>query len=301
MTASFTRRLQSRPLKAYLILLVVIFSAATTPIFIRNAQQAGVPSLYIIAVRLVIVSLVLAPLVLKRHRAKLGQLTGREWLLVVASGFFFALNLLMLFVSLEYTSVLVTSVIRRTTPLWVSGLEIALFGVVFTRKFWAGLLFTFGGTVLVGLATGGAIQPGSQPLLGAALALLGSVSIGLYLLIGRRFRLSLPSLAYSWLVFTWAALLSVGAILVTGTPLFGYSLTGYFWILVITIVAQFLGHIPINMGLQYFHATYMSVTLQLSVGVSALLALIIFNEVPSLWQIAGSVAILLGVLLVSWK
>ena len=291
------------PFSAYLAALLVIIAAASAPIVIRQAQQAGVPSLYIIAVRLLLTSLILAPLVFKnhRHRTVLSRLHKREWLLIVGSSLAFALNLVLLFLALEYTSVLVTSVMRRTTPLWVIWLEVLFLGVAFTRKVWFGLLLTLIGGILVGLGSEGAIEAGRQPLLGACLALVGSVSVGLYLLIGRRFRNGLPSLVYSWLVFTGGTFFIFVSLLLTRTPFSGYSTAGYFWVIVVTFLTQFLGHIPMNYGLRYFPATIMSVILQVAVVVSGLLAFLFFNEAPSLTQMIGSLIILIGVLLVSWR
>jgi len=291
----------AQPLKAYFVLLIVIFAAATGPIFIRNAQLAGVPSLYIIAARLISTSLILAPIVLKRYRAELSHLPAKEWLLVMASGLSFLLNLLFLFVSLEYASVLVTGVMRRTTPLWVIWLEIIFLGAVFTWNVWAGLFLTLVGTALVAFGSGGAVQAGSNPVLGTSLALIGSVSIGVYFLLGRKFSQRLPVLAYTWLVFTCAALIATVFMIITGTPITGYSLNGYMWVVIVTIITQFLGHIPINVGLRYFAATYISIIMQVAVVVSAVLALVAFNEIPSPMQIVGSVAIMLGVVLVNWK
>jgi drug/metabolite transporter (DMT)-like permease len=298
---STAQRLLNPPGKAYLILFILIFSAGVGPITIRAAQQAAVPSLYIIAARLLLAAVALTPISLKRYKSELGRLRVREWLLALASGFFLALNLLLLFLSLEYTSVLVTNVLRGTMPLWVIGLEIIFLGAAFSRQVWLGLLLAFAGALLVGFGSAGAIEPGRNPGLGAFLALCGAVSIGLYLLIGRRLSRNLPSLAYSWLVFSAAALIALIAVFVTGTPLAGYSLIGYMWVLVVTFVTQVLGHLAMNMSLHYFPATYVSLALQLAVVVSAALALILFNEIPSLLQIIGSAAILAGVTLVNWR
>jgi len=298
---TLAQKIHTRPLNAYLVLLLIIFAAATGPIAIRKAQLAGAPSLYIIAVRLILASLVMAPFVLKRHRTQISQLPGKAWLLVITSALFLALNLLLLFFALELTSVLVTGVLRRTTPLWVIGLEVIFLGAVFTRSVWVGLLLSLMGSVLVAVGGSGAIEAGSNPLLGMVVALAGSVSIGLYMLIGRWFSMYLPSLAYSWLVFFGAAIMVSTAVIATGTPITGYSLNAWFWIIIVTIITQFLGHVPINMGLHYFPATYISIVMQMAVVVSAILAFVAFNQIPSVLQVAGSVIIMIGVILVSWK
>jgi hypothetical protein len=82
-------------------------------------------------------------------------------------------------------------------------------------------------------------------------------------------------------------------------PLSGYSLSGYFWILMVTFVSQFLGHIMINIGLRYFHATTMSVLVQTSVVTASIMAFLLFGEQPTVLQIWGSVIIIIGVFLAS--
>ena len=289
------------PSYAYFVLVVMILAASAGPITIRQTQLVGVPSLIIIVMRLLLTSAVLAPFAWREEPKMWQKLHQREWLLLVAAGVLFALNLLMLFLALEYTSVLVTSVLRRTSPLWVIWLEILFLGGIFTRKVWVGLLLTLVGSGLVALGADGAIAAGSRPVLGAMLALIGSVSIGLYLLLGRVFHKRLATTAYSWLVFTVAAVVVLAAVLSMGVPFGGYGLIGYAWILISTIVSQLLGHVPLNICLRYFPATKVSVFMQLGVVGSAVLALFLFGEVPSLWQIVGSVVILLGVSLVSWR
>ncbi len=289
------------PVFTYGILLIIIASAAVGPIIIRQAQLEGVPSLYIITARLFLTSAILTPFILRQDNKQLKSLDGRSWGLITLSGLVFVINLLMLFIALEYTSVLVTSVMRRTSPLWVISLEIFFLSAIFTRRVWLGLLLTIIGSALVGFGSSSAIEAGSNPILGMGLALIGSISIGLYLLIGRAVRDKLPSLTYSWLIFIIAGVLSFVAMLITNVPFSGYTTAGYFWVILVTISSQFLGHIPINIGLRYFPATYMSIIMQLGVVGSAILALLFFNEIPSNMQIIGSIIIMLGVSLVSWK
>ena len=98
------------------------------------------PSLVIVLIRLWLVSLALLPWIWLHYRREIFSLTSRQVLLSGISGFWLALNLVLLFVSLEYTSVLMTSLLRRTTPLWIVLPEILIFGVVFSRRFWLSLV-----------------------------------------------------------------------------------------------------------------------------------------------------------------
>ena len=292
------RMLKNTTVQAWLALIMVIFAAATAPIFIRYAQAEGVPSLSIITLRLFMGTLVLTPIVWRRYRADLKRLGGGDWWLAGGAGFFHALGLLCLFFALEYTSVLVNSVLRRTSPLWTIGLEIVVLHVVFSRQVWLGVLLTLVGSGVVVLGGVEAVSAGTRPLLGAGLSLLNAVTISFYLIIGRKLRTKLPFLAYTWILFASATLVSWVFTVVTNTPLSGFSQLGYVWIVVVTIVAQLMGHLPINFTLRHFPATYLSAMLQISVVASAVIAVFALSEIPSIWQIGGSLLIIVGVLIV---
>lgn len=281
--------------RALLIILTIVFSAGVTPIAIRITQGEGMPSLVIVLIRLWLVSLGLLPLALTRYRQDLAQLSARHWLLSGIAGFWLALNLLLLFVSLEYTSVLMTTLLRRTTPMWIILPEIFIFGVVFSRRFWLSLAVTLAGVALVGFGGLSAIEAGSDPLFGGALALCGSLCFGAYLLIGRRLNNLIPPLLYSFLVFFSAALATTAFVLYSGTPVIGYSIEGYLWALVVTVLAQVLGHLGMNLALQHFTATALSIILQVGVALSAIIALFVFGEQPSFMQVIGSGLVIYGV------
>lgn len=278
------------------IILVMIFSAGVTPIVIRITQSEGMPSLVIVWIRLWLVSIGLAPLIWRRYRQDLARLTRRQIALSFVAGFWLSLNLLLLFAALEYTSVLMTSVLRRTTPMWIVLPEIILFGVVFSRRFWLSLVITLAGVTMVGLGGLSAVEAGSDPLLGGAMALCGSLCFGAYLLIGRQLNNVIPPLLYSFLVFFSSALVTSAFVIVTTTPVIGYPLNGYLWALVVTILAQVLGHVFMNLSLQHFTATAVAIILQVGVVLSAVIALFVFGEIPSSLQVVGSALVIYGVI-----
>lgn len=281
--------------QALLIILTIIFSAGVTPIAIRITQSEGMPSLVIVFIRLWLTSLGLAPILWTRYRRQLKQVTPRQWMQSAIAGFWLSLNLLMLFMALEYTSVFMTSIIRRTSPIWIVLPEIIIFGVVFSRRFWLSLAATMIGVVMVGAGGLTAVEAGSDPLLGAAIALFGSLCFGIYLLFGRRLNNVMPPLVYSFAVFFSAALVTTAFVGFTQTPVTGYPINGYLWSIVVTILAQVLGHISMNLALQHYTATAMAIVLQVGVVVSAVIALFLFGEIPSLLQIAGSALVIYGV------
>src|SRR5512132_3114245 len=85
-------------------LLTAILAVSTSSIFIRFAQRDA-PSLVIAALRLMFATLLLAPLVLTRHRHELRSLTRKEITLGAISGVFLAAHFATWISSLEYTTV----------------------------------------------------------------------------------------------------------------------------------------------------------------------------------------------------
>lgn len=282
-------------------ILSVILSAASAPIAIRYAQAEGVLSLAIIAIRLTLSSLILAPFVFRKGENPFANVAFRDWLWILLAGTLHASALVFLFFSLENTSVFMNSVLRRVSPFFVVGMEILLLSVVFPGKIWIAIFLTVGGTIIAGLGNASALNPGPNPMLGNSLAVGYAFATSAYLVIGRKFRLKLPFLPYSWLVFTSAAVVALLVAIFTQTPIIGYAPIGYLWVVIVTIIAQIFGHLPINAAIRYFPATYVSIALQTSVILAGLFGLLFFNEIPSIWQILGGVLIMSGVTVISKK
>ena len=136
---------------------------------------------------------------------------------------------------------------------------------------------------------------------GGAIALFGSLCFGIYLLIGRQLNNLMPPLLYSFAVFFSAALVTSFIVGATATPVTGYSLNGYLWSVVVAILAQVLGHISMNLALQYYTATVLAIVMQVGVVVSAVFALLLFGEIPSLLQVVGGALVVYGVVVATME
>lgn len=290
----------SSPMSAYLVLGVGLFAVSCAAIFIRYAQSDGLPSLLIAASRLIIATLVLTPFAFSRYRDHLTRLRRGDLLLAALSGFFLALHFVTWVSSLEYTSVLISVVLVATTPLWVALLEVLVLKVRLGWAIIAGFLISMFGGILIGLSGGsdGSFLLDQQTLTGAALSLIGAVTVSAYLIIGRRLRAQLPLVPYIWLVYGAAAMTLLFAMLISGTPVLGYTPSGYLWLLALGLIPQLIGHSSFNYALGYVSATFVSLVTQVEPVASAILALIIFQEIPRPLQIVGSIIILVGVIVV---
>lgn len=286
-------------------IVIAILAVSTASIFVRFAQREA-PSIVIAALRLGFAVVVIAPFAITRYRNQLRILTRHELLLCVLSGGFLAIHFAAWITSLEYTSVVSSVVLVSTTPLWVG-----LFSPIFLREALSRpvligmLLALFGGTVialgdscqinhgLVCPAFSGFLR--GDAMLGNFLALVGAWALAGYLMIGRRLRIGMSLVPYIFVVYGVAAAALFAAMFASGQQPAGYSGMTYFWILLLALLPQLIGHSTFNWILRFLPATLVAITtLGEPVG-SAVLAYFILKEIPASLTLLGGLLILAGI------
>ena len=287
-------------------LLTAILAVSTASIFIRFAQMDGAPSLVIAALRLTFATLLLAPLVITRHRDEIRNLTRSELTLGLVAGLFLAVHFATWISSLEYTSVASSVVFVSTGPLWVALLSPMLLNERLTRAAIIGLGLALLGGSVIGLAdactwSGGLRCPElNQVMQGRAmwgnfLALAGAWAVTGYLIIGRKLRMKLSLIPYIFVVYGMAAIGLIVLMLTAGQSPFGYEAKTYGWIFLLAAIPQLIGHSTYNWALRYLPAAFVAVTtLGEPIG-SAILASFILDEKPTIAIVIGGVLILLGI------
>lgn len=283
--------------RALIVLALGVIAVSSSAVLIRLMQTEGMPSLAIACLRLSISALILSPMAWWRGRDELRQLSGKNWALIGVSGAFLAMHFIFWISSLEQTSVLISTVLVVTSPIWVSILEVIFLRARFGRDVVFGLLVTLTAGILIAL-TGEVGVEGKNPTLGAILALLGAIAVAVYLVIGRSVRAKLSLFPYIWSVYSCAAVLLVVVCIIAGVPLTGYTTTGYLLVAGNAVLSQVIGHSSFNFAVKYMPATYIGVATQLEPVISAILAFLILSEQLEVVQIVIGVQILLGVLLV---
>ena len=134
-------------------------------------------------------ALILTPFALYNGHQEIRQLSRSDIALAATSGAFLAAHFATWITSLEHVSVLVSVVLVGTTPLWVALLAPILLREPIASKIVAGVVVAFLGGVLISFADAGkSLEAGAKPLLGSLLAVIGVITVGLYMIIGRRLR-----------------------------------------------------------------------------------------------------------------
>lgn len=133
---------------------------------------------------------------------------------------------------------------------------------------------------------------------GNLLSLGAGVFYAGYMLFAQRGRRRLDSLSFYWLSTTSSALVLLLIAGLLRQPLIGYSATTYWSFLGMGLVSQAMGYLAINHALGHLPASLVSPTLLGQPVMTALLSAWLLGERFSLLQVAGGVAIIVGVYVV---
>lgn len=282
------------PFPPVFALLVGVVAVSTGAIFIRLADDA--PALVIAAYRVGLAVLLLLPVAWWRARDELRQLSWREIRPALLAGIFLAVHFITWVSSLDYTTVASSVVLVNTNPLWVALLTPLVSNDRLSRRAVIGIIVSVIGGIIIGA---GDFAVGGQALWGDILAILGSISAALYILMGRRLRQHLSLIAYVTLCYGAAAIVLWALVLVLGYPLTGYKATTYGWFLAMAIVPQLIGHSAYNWALEWFSAGVIAVSLLGEPIGSTILAYFILGEAVTLPKIIGGAFILCGIYIVT--
>jgi drug/metabolite transporter (DMT)-like permease len=279
--------------RVYLFLALGVLSFTLAPIFVRWASEG--PGVVVAVWRTVVATVALAPFAIGRLRTEGRHLSRRDLAFIVGAGVFLGLHFVAWIESLYHTSVASASVLVTTSPIFLVGLGYVLLGEHLGRSTVVAILVAVLGAVLIGWSDAGAVMMGGKALWGNTLALLASLLVSGYLLIGRVVRQRVGWLTYVFPLYAVSAVTTLVVAGLQGAPLFGYSWTFYGWCAALALGPQLLGHGSFNYAVQFVPAALVSMLALLEPVGASLLAYVFFGEVPSLLSVVGMLTVLAAV------
>jgi len=278
-------------LPLYSVLLMGVVAVSFGAILVRFAEA---PSLVIATYRLVLASLIVAPVGLLRRWGELRALSRGDLAWAGLSGGLLTLHFAFWISSLEYTTVASSVVFVSTSPIFVGVASHFLTRDKLSLAMSAGIAVALLGGMVIGWND---LELGGQALRGDLLAIVGAVMVGGYFMAGRKLRPTTSLLAYVTVVYSVAALGALVLCVLTKQRLAGYSVQTYVMLLLLAVGPQIIGHSSLNWALRHLPAAAVGVvTLGEPVG-STVLACLLLSEVPSPLKVAGGGLILAGIYL----
>ncbi len=266
-------------------LAVGVLAVGTAAIFIRLADA---PAIAVSFWRCTLGVVILAPFaVIRRERFP----RGKNLYAGLASGVALGIHFGFWVSSLDYTSVAASVVLVTSSPIFVAILAYIFLGERTSPISFVGILVALAGTVVI--ASDDSV--GSAALLGNMLALIGAITFAAYVLTGRFARTGgVGFLAYSIVAYSAGALVLLPVGLASGVQMWGYSGETWFWLAMLTLGPQIMGHTVFNWALGYLDASIISGAVLAEPVVSSALAWLILSEKPGVPTVIGGAVVLFG-------
>jgi len=275
------------------LLLLGAVCIACSPIFVRLSELGPIATA-VHRVLLALPALFLFQSVAPKSQTERAPRSASDWGLLVLAGFMFAGDLATWHWSIGMTTVANATLLANFAPIFVALFSWLVFKERFTRLFLTGLALAMTGAITL---MGASLNVGMQTLLGDLVALsCGGFYAGYILTIAR-----LRSRFDTTTVMLWTSLGTFLFLLplcwFQGESLIAPTLYGWLILLGLALVSHAGGQSLIAFALAHLPASFSSVALLTQPVVAAILAVVILNEVPVIWQALGGVIVLLGIYL----
>ena len=275
----------------FAMIIIGVFGISLSSIFVKYSPA---PSSVTAAWRLLWTVILKSPVVLGKQefRRELTAASRSNFLLSCFSGVFLAIHFALWFESLRHTSVASSTTIVCTEVIWVSlGFWLFMKGNISKRAMLA-IAITLCGSILIAFSD----SASGAHLYGDILALLAAIAVAAYMLIGRVVREKLSTSVYTYIVYCACALSLLILCAAQRVSIFGFgpapSIVGF----LLAIFSTIFGHSIFSWCLKYFSPSFVSASKLCEPVVAAILAAILFFEVPKALQILGGALIIGGVL-----
>ncbi|MEA5535971.1 DMT family transporter [Crocosphaera sp. XPORK-15E] len=281
-----------------LILVMGVLAVSTSAVFVRLALAAGGTSgvgfsLFLAASRLIIASFLLLP---GWRKIPNFQETSTAYYYAIAAGFTLAFHFATWITSLSFTSIAASTTLVTTNPIWVAVLSWLWFKEIPTKKTILGIIIALIGGVFIVIGDGTNSVAASNPFLGNVLALVGALTVSLYFLLGREAqRHGLRVSSYIVIVYTIAALILFPFPLIIGSGYLNYPTSVYFYVLLMAIFPQLIGHTALNWSVRWISPILVTLVILFEPVFASCLGFFLFGEMPTILVLVGAIILLLGV------
>jgi drug/metabolite transporter (DMT)-like permease len=260
--------------------------------FVRWANAPGpVTGLY----RVFLATLLLTPFFLQNHRQ--GSKIKRNHLIFpILGGLFTAGDFALWNTSVHYTTAANATLLGNTAPLWVALGTWLILKRQLSGEFWRGLAITLIGAAVI-MGTDFILHPRFG--VGDVMAVFTGFFYGGYYLFTEKSRANFDSVSHTWFVGVGASATLLAINFLLGYSFSGYSTQTWLVFLATALVSQLIGYIALAHALGHLPASIVAPTMVLQPVVTALLAIPLLKETPTLYQGFGGAIALVGIYIVN--
>ncbi len=270
------------------IVFFTIITGSTSSIFTKFIEA---PSMVIGFYRLAFAMPFFLLITLLWHREALFKITKKQLFFCFLAGAFLACHFFSWFSSLKLTSVASAAVLALTHPMVILLVNTLIFKEKTNKKAVAGVLIAFAGAAVI---SGGDYSFSREAIIGDLFAVCAAIFMALYFLVGQKARKDINASVYVLIVFSVAWIIFGLGMIMTKTPFTGYTHSDYGWIFAMSMVCQIGTHAIFNWLLAHVEALYIATWENGEAVIATILAIFIFKEIPTIWQLVGGAIVICG-------
>lgn len=280
------------PLNPYIAIVIAVLAISTSAVLVKLAGDA--PAGIIAFYRLGFAVVMMLPIILFKYRNEFKKISRRDWILTALAGIFLAAHFIFWFESLNYTSVTSSVVLISLQPVFAFIGTYFIFGERFSIAAMISVVITLLGSLIIAW---GDFELGGLAFWGDILAILATIVVVGYLLVGQKLRRSLSLVTYTFIVYTSSVIVLLIYNLVIGNDFIGYSSDVWGWFLLLALVPTFLGHTVFNWALKWISTSNVSMAFVFEPVGAAILAYFVLGERVTSFHWLGGTVIVFGLFL----
>ena len=280
------------------VLSIGVLAVSMAAIFVRLSMEASGNnsidfSLFLAASRLIISAIILLP---TWKNIKQLPVNPTAYYYAIAAGVCLAFHFATWISSLAFTSIAASTTLVTTNPIWVGLLSRWWLREKLSKQTTIGIVIALAGGILIALGDTNTNNSYSNPILGDILALVGAWMASLYIILGSQAQQTGLNLSnYIAIAYSSAAIVLLPLPLLFQGSYLGYPDQVYFYVLLMAVVSQLIGHTSFNWAVRWIAPTFISLTLLLEPIASSCFGFILFEEIPPLLVFIGGLILLSGV------
>lgn len=274
-------------MSARLSLVIGILCISIFPILVKITPLSGISDAFY---RMSLATLLIWPYVLIRK--KWNQRVLRYWQPITLCGLFFASDIAVWNLSIQYSSTTQASLLTNLSPIWV-GLGAFLFSSEKpNRYFWLGAFVALVGMVLlIGIDTVLTMRFDKSFFL----AVLSGFFYAGYIVVSKTVLNKVSILSFMTCSMTVSSLYLLGVCLLLDEPLWGFTMQVWGSLALQALFCQLLGWFAVSHALRTIDAQRVSLSLLSQAIVTGFLAWLLIDEQITVQMVLGGIIILTGI------
>lgn len=270
----------------YFLIFIAIVSVSFAAILIRMSEAEP---LAIATFRMGISSIILLPLFLIKGKK---NILKKDLRIFILSGLFLALHFYVWITSLRFTSIMSSTVLVTTNPIFVSIFSFFIFKKKIKIKTILAIILSLLGIICMSYGFSFSIN-----FKGNLLALFGALFASLYIISNYYLRKKYELIDIVFPVYSISFFFLLVLSLFLNIKLYPFSLKEYFLFFLIALIPQVIGHSIFNYSLKFFSPVFISLSILGEPIGATIFGIIFFKEIPKILEILGGFLIITGIVI----